>query len=764
MSRADLVAKLKANGHDVDKMMVPAAAPTTAPPAPVTPTTHTPLAQSQSVGDLIMQTPEAINDLVRGMARGVTGGRINDWAARLSPGDYQTNLAAQEAADTASKRSGFAGLSEFGGAAIPSILIGAGAGSALEAASPTIARSLPAVAPYMERTVNAMKTAGLSLGEANATASGVIPWIKNALINAGIRSSAGASTNALAAQLTAPNDVGTATLVGGALPFAGAFTKVPAFVVSKIVDRVKSFNGTIPAGKIIRDALAEQFQPALDALRNAPNDGRTAVQVLMDAGVPDVPAFAALTKLTMKASPSTAFKTITDAQEATHRQVLSTLSGGTTQTETRAATEAAREGVNRTTTPMRNDVLSLTQEGNQIPVLEAEAATHRTAAEQAVEDVRRLHTATEKASALGTPRGAALANVGENAQETAAAYSRAYGRDAKAAEAAAQAIRDKGLSPLKPDALIDDINNTLKDPTFAGDAPLEAALKSVANSVRKWTDNGMGTIDGNALYGIRKFAVSDAIRTAMPGASESAVQGAMVRALVPINKAIDRAIEAASGNTGAWSKYLSTHTELMHGVEQQQLAAIAQDLYRAGNKKAFVDLIQGNNTKAVEDVFGPGKHDIAVEMGAMYPDLKRVADQIARDLKISANAEEGTTAARNVINDRTQGITNWPRVGKGLRVSGSAQDLFDAALSRNTQKVLYDALQSGQGAAAVLDKLSAAERAKLTGLFGGRTGILKYLDSVFTGVSGGTAASAQTPAKRKPRNAMSTPNQNAMAR
>ena len=765
------------------------------------------MAEPQTVGDLVTQIPGAVNQLVRNMASGATGGRVNKWAAQLSAltgsGDYETNLASQNAMDEPSRRSGAAGAGEFIGAAAPAMIIARRGGLAMEAAAPVIGRVAPAVAPYLERAANAVKTAGFSLGEAAPTAPGIIAGTKNALINAGIRTGAGAGVNALAAEATAPNDVGTAAAVGGALPVVGIAARPIFALTGKAMDRIKSFGGERPAAQIIRDTLAEHFDPALAALRAAPNDGRTAVQVLADAGVPDVPAFAALANLTQKASPSTAFKALTDAQQKAQEQILTTLSGGATQTEARTAADAARAGVNRVTTPMREDVLGLTQEGNQIPLLEAEAAARRTAAEQAVEDVRRLHKATELATEqtrgiqagetvgaaprityppaspvdlnVQAQRGTTLAGVGEAAQDTAAAQSLARGRDARAAEAAAQAIRDKGLSPLKPDALVGDIENTLKDPTFAGDAPLEAALRSVASSVKKWTDNGMGTIDGNALYGIRKFAVSDAIRAAMPNAPESAVQGAMVRALVPINKAIDRAIEAASGNTGKWSNYLSKHTELMHGVEQQQLASMAQDLYSSGTPdglKAFVKLVNGGNTDAVESVFGPGKFDIAEEMGAQYPALKKVADQVARDLKISVNATKGETAARNIVNDRTRGITQWPRIGKGLRASGSAQDLFDAALSRNTQKTLYSALQSGQSAAALLDKLSAAERAKLTGVFGGRTGLLRYLNDAFAGVSGATtAAASKTPEKREPlrlgittQNAMSPPNQNAMAR
>jgi len=757
------------------------------PIAPVAapPTTGTPLAQSQTVGDLVTQIPGAVNDIVRGMARGLTGGRVNELAARMSPGDYETNLAAQNAMDAESRRSGAAGASEFVGATIPAMFVGGAAAKGLEMAAPTIARYVPAVAPYLERATNAVRTAGFSLGEAAPTAPGVVAGAKNALINAGTRVGAGAGVNTLAATATAPEDIGSAAIVGGALPVVGIVARPIADLTGKAIDRIKSFGGDRPAALIVRDTLAEHFQPALVALRSAPDDGRTAVQVLADAGI-DAPAFAALGNLTEKASPSTAFRALTDAQEATQKQILTTLSGGATQTEARTAAEAARTGVNRVTTPMREDVLDLTRQGNQIPMLEAEAATLRSAAEQAVEDVRRLNKATELATeqtrgiqagetigaaprityppaspvdlGVQAQRGATLARVGEDAQETAAAYSRAYGRDARAAEAAAQDIRDKGLSPLKPNALVRDIENTLKDPTFAGDAPLEAALRSVANSVKKWTDSGMGTIDGNALYGIRKFAVSDAIRAAMPGAPESAVKGAMVRALVPVNKAIDRAIEAASGNTGKWSNYLATYTKLMQGVEQQQFAAEAQNLYRT-NKQAFVDLVQGNNPDAVEAVFGPGKFDIAAEMGPQYPALKKVADQVARDLGIKTSAVQGTTAARNVINERTRGVTNWPRIGKGLRTTGSAQDLFDAALSRNTQKKLFSSLQSGQSAAALLDKLSAAERAKLTGIFGGRMGTLRYLNSVFTGVSGGTSATMA----KTPKNAMAPENQNAMA-
>lgn len=753
----------------------------------------TPLAQSQTVGDLVTQIPGAVNDIVRGMARGASGDRINELAARVLPGDYETNLAAQNAMDEPSRRSGAAGASEFIGSALPAFLVAGGAGKLLEKASPTIARALPSVAPYLERATNAVKTAGFSLGEAAPTAPGVVAGVKNALINAGTRVGAGAGVNALAAQATAPNDVGAAALVGGALPAIGVVARPIFALAGKAMDRIKSFGGERPAAQIVRDTLAEHLQPALAALRAAPDDGRTAVQVLADAGI-DAPAFAALGNLTEKASPSTAFKALTDAQARAQEQILTMLSGGANQAGAQTAINQTKAAVNAATTPLRESALGEANRGRQIPQLEAAAAQGEAAASGLVGDVRRLNTASElaaeqrrgiqagetvnaaPASPNATPvdlgvraeRGANLAEVGNVAAQRAANWSLALGSAARDSRAAAQALRDAGVNPIDTTVLTNRLNNILRDPRLAAQGDIEVAVPHIVQKIDQWVNEGGGVIDANALDAIRKFGVTDALRKAMPNADAQALKAATVSVLSKINPLIDNAIEQAGGK--GWRAYLATHSKGMHIVNQQRMAAAAQDLYRT-NKPAFVDLVRGNDKAAVEDVFGSGKFDIAKEMGDQYPALKKVADQVARDLGIKVSAAEGTTAARNIVNERTRGITQWPRIGKGLRASGSAQDLFDAALSRNTQKTLYNALQSGQRAAAVLDKLSAAERAKLTGVFGGRTGLLRYLDDAFAGVSGGTTAGlSKTPEKREPlrlgittQNAMSPPNQNAMA-
>lgn len=785
MTQTDLVAKLKVNGHDVDSLLKPIA-PVAGAAAP-----GTPLAPSQTVGDLVAQIPSATGSMLRSMARGLSGGQLNpqisEVSARLSPGDYKANVAAQNAADEASRRSGAAGAGEFFGSAAPAMVIGPLAGMALEApvVGGTLARAFPAVAPYVARTANAMRTAGLSLGEAAPTAPGVIPWVKNALINAGTRVGAGAGVNALAAEATAPNDVGTAAVVGGVLPAVGVIARPISKLVGGIIDRVKSFSGAIPAGKIVRDTLAEHFDPALAALRAAPNDGRTAVQVLADAGVPDVPAFAALANLTQKASPSTAFKALTNAQQKAQEQILSTLSGGTNQTAAQTAVNETRAAVNAGTTPLREAALGEANRGRQIPQLEAAAARGEAAASGLVGDVRRLNTASElateqrrgiqagetinaaPASPNATPvdlgvraeRGANLAEVGNVAAQRAANWSLALGSAARDSRAAADVLRSQGIQPLDTTALTGKLQGILRDPRLAANGDVETVVPSLVNKINQWTTEGGGVIDANALDAIRKFGVTDALRKAMPGADERAIKAAAVSVLSKINPLIDDAIEQAGGK--GWREYLATHSKGMNIVNQQRMAATAQDLYRT-DKPAFVELIHGNNKAAVQDIFGPGKYDIATQMGDQYPALKKVADQTARDLGIEASAVKGATAARNIINDRTGGFTSLPRIGKGLRASSSAQDMFDAALSRNTQKTLFSALQSGQSAAALLDKLSAAERSKLTGIFGGRTGTLRYLNSVFTGTSGATtAAASRTP--EKPKNAMSPPNQNAMA-
>ena len=719
----------------------------------------------KTVGDLVTEIPQAAGNAALSALSGATGGRTNAMISALMPGDTAANRAELEAmqgspAMEAAKFAGAGGVALFTGG-----LLARG----LARGAPMITSRFPAAAPAVERLTNAFRSGGFSLGP-NAGKGFV-----NALANVPIRAAGGAVPAWLAAYATAPGEEGNAALIGAALPLAGA----PAGalikkVYSGVVGRIQATEGTIPAAQIIRTALAEEFEPAMRALRAAPNDGRTAAQVLADAGV-DTPAFIGIAGVADNASPSIAYDRLWKAQTDMHDQILASLSGGANQTAARASAEETAGLVNEVTTPMRQAELAAANAGAAKAPLEANAARMDDAAAANVADVRRLVPLADRTAAKAdqladirnsvggvTPgvaenRAVDQALQASNLADAAADRSLTFGSARNLSQYQADSLAAHGLRPLDTSSLVGHIDRLLKNPSIAGDNVGASVINKVRNDIAKWTAENGGTISADALYAIRKNSVAQEVERLMAGQDPNAVRRNAARLTASIQPQIDDAIEAAGGT--AWRKYLSTHAAGMKNVERQEMAAVAQDLYRK-DPQGFVDLVNGNNAEAVEKIFGSGRYSLADEMGAdQYAQLKRVADEVARDLGIKADMGRKTEKGLSVMRQTIDAPTQFPRVARAVRATNDLSQLLNAATTAETKKKLFDALQSGQSAAQLVDKLTAFELRQLNGVGGWKTVWDKARGGVGLGFSGGVSSSLAA----KPYNAMAPENQNAMA-
>jgi hypothetical protein len=721
--------------------------------------------RTKTVGDLVTEIPEALGNVSLSALSGATGGRSNAMISALTPGDTAANRAQLEATQSrpameAAKFAGAGGVNVFAG----NLLARGAAGLA-----PSLISRLPAAAPYVNRMTSALGSGGFSLGP-NAGKG-----FANALINAPIRALGGAIPAGLSAFATAPGEEGNAALVGAGLPLVGAPAgALISKVYSNIKGRVQATEGTIPAAQIIRAALAEEFEPAMRALRAAPNDGRTATQVLQDAGIP-APAFMGIANVADNASPSVAYDRLFQAQRDTQEQILASLSGGTNQTAARAAADETKDLVNEITTPMRQTELAAANAGAAKAPLEAEAARMNAAAAASVDDVRRLVPLSERTAAKADQLADIRNSVGgvepgvaenravdqalqaSNLADAAADRSLSFGGARNLSQYQADSLAAYGLRPLDTSSLVGQIDRLLKNPSIAGDAVGAGVINKVRNDIAKWTAENGGTISADALYGIRKNAVSQEVARLMSGQDPNAVRRNAARLTASIQPQIDNAIEAAGGVK--WREYLATHAAGMKNVERQQMAAVAQDLYRK-NPEEFVALIRGNNDEAVEKIFGSGRYDLAKEMGAdQYAQLKRVADEVARDLGIAADMGRKTEKGLSVMRATIDAPTQFPRVARAVRATNDLSQLLNAATTAETKKKLFDALQSGQSAAQLVDRLTALELKRLNGVGGWKNIWNKASGSVGLGFSGGVSAGVNRPAY----NFMAPENQNAMA-
>jgi hypothetical protein len=344
-----------------------------------------------------------------------------------------------------------------------------------------------------------------------------------------------------------------------------------------------------------------------------------------------------------------------------------------------------------------------------------------------------------------------------NLADAAADRSLSFGGARNLSQYQADSLAAYGLRPLDTSSLVGQIDRLLKNPSIAGDDVGASVINKVRNDIAKWTSENGGTISADALYGIRKNAVSQEVARLMSGQDPNAVRRNAARLTASIQPQIDDAIEAAGGVK--WREYLATHAAGMKNVERQQMAAVAQDLYRK-NPEEFVALIRGNNDEAVEKIFGSGRYDLAKEMGAdQYAQLKRVADEVARDLGIAADMGRKTEKGLSVMRATIDAPTQFPRVARAVRATNDLSQLLNAATTAETKKKLFDALQSGQSAAQLADRLTALELKRLNGVGGWKNIWNKASGSVGLGFSGGVSAGVNRPAY----NFMAPENQNAMA-
>lgn len=719
----------------------------------------------KTVGDLVTEIPAASGNAALSMLSGATGGRSNAMIAALTPGDTAANRAELEAAQSRPAME----AAKFAGAGGVAIATGGLLKRGAQLAAPAIAARFPSAAPVVERLSNSFGSGGFSLGPNAGTGIG------NALVNVPIRVAGGAAPNALAAYLTAPGEEGNAAMVGAALPLIG----VPAGAIigkiyNAVVGRVQAAKGTIPAAEIIKASLAENFEPAMRALRAAPNDGRTAAQVLSDAGL-NTPAFMGIAGVADNASPSIAYDRLWQAQTDMHNQILASLSGGTSQTAARTAANETKGLVNEITTPLRETELAAANAGAAKAPLEAEAARLNAAAAASVADVRRLVPLADRTAAKADQLADIRNSVGgvepgvaenravdqalqaSNLADAAADRSLVLGSARNLNQYQADSLAAHGLRPLDTSSLVGHIDRLLKNPSLTGDEIGKGVINKVRNDIAEAVAANNGTISAEALYGIRKNSVAQEVARLMSGQNPNAVRENAARLTASIQPQIDDAIEAAGGK--GWREYLATHAAGMKNVERQKMAAVAQDLYRK-DPQGFVDLVNGNNPAAVEDVFGTNRYDLAQEMGAdQYAQLKRVADEVARDLGIKADTGRKTEKALSVMREKIEAPTQFPRVAKAVRVTNDLNLLLNAATTRETKKKLFDALQSGQSAAQLMDKLTAHELRRLNGVGGWKNIWNKAKGDVALGVSGGVSSSLAA----KPYNAMAPENQNAMA-
>lgn len=577
-----------------------------------------------------------------------------------------------------------------------------------------------AVAPALKVAPSVVKAATTALETGGFKAPNVLAKV------------AGGGTVGAGGAVLTDQDVGLSTLIGGALPVvapaAGKF-------ILDIFDKVTGSAGAARAADMMRQALGDKWQQALQVLKSAP-DNLTATQALQEAGI-EAPIFASMGRDIEKGLAAPELMPLFEQQAQARTNVLAAQAGGPTQTAALVSQDAAKANLNALTGPMRQEALDTANIGGRyIPNLQAQAGRLEGQAATDVETVRRMEGLAPRARVEGQnfkpvpgmPRVTGpmirLEQVAKDQSERSAAESLVAGKAARDANQIASNIAEAGLNPIDTNALTSRLVRVQNDPQYAGNDKVNQSVRAIMSDVSDWATKNGGVIDAEALYGIRKNTVSDTIDRLMAGSDPSSKRKAAAAVMAKINPLIDDAIEAAGGK--GWRDYLNAYSTGMKDVERRQLSAKAMQMLK-DSPNEFVKLVRGDNPDAIENIFGPGSYDIVKEMGAQMgpsrlPGLQKVAGELERGARIDELATVGRERAVEILKE-TRGIPSrvlsfLTRSNPKLNAASSFADaLLEIRLAPKTQAALVDGFKSGKSAAELLAIVPTKDRLAASKLF-----------------------------------------------
>jgi len=313
MSKADLTAKLKANGYDVSKLEAPTVAASEIP---------APRKERGFFGTIGAPIQAASEGIISGGGNVMFGGQRLlgmglEKVGATSAGQFLQEDAARRLAESQGRVAPFkqefpvsTGAGELGAEVVGTLPVGGVIAAPL--------RAIPAAAPLAQ----AIRTGGFSKG------------------NIATRAAGGATLGGASAAILNPDEAATGAMIGGAIPVvAPVLNRLAQTGVSKLAD-IRQMPNQL-AAKIARDSLGtpEQVAAARTALQNAQSEGLdlTAQQALARSGLVAPTTQATMERAIKGAQPKGARPTadtrmsIETAQEAARKSTLNAVTPDLTE-------------------------------------------------------------------------------------------------------------------------------------------------------------------------------------------------------------------------------------------------------------------------------------------------------------------------------------------------------------------------------------------------------------------------------------------------
>lgn len=638
---------------------------------------------------------------------------------------------------------------------------------------------------------NSLRSGGFVTG---ATPTGVFGGISNVAT----RAAGGAVTGGTQAALVG-DDATTGAVAGAALPALGVpLAKGVGSALGNFFDAATGQLGKVRASGIMRDVLGPDFDKAIQILKNAPSNV-TPEQALVAGGIPPerIKGFIALGEWSAKRDPKAITDMLRTSQTAGRQALLDIVSGGTTEAERIGAQRAATGQLQQTTAALREKALGAAREitarmqslskkiGSESKTYEGltkEAESLTKASDdmfaRAAETAQKLKGKTGPVDV--SPEGTVEYSTGQDLKGSAAMISSAA-KNAKRRLDAAQkqlaALEQKGLKPLQVNNISASISKMLQSPKIGVSDANVKALNKVIQKLDEWSDPN-GIIDADALYEIRKSTITETISELLGGKVTAATEKARAASLLAqIKPLIDGAIIQAGG--ADWGKYLRAYSEGAREIERLQMAGEAANLFRT-NPTKYVDLVSGNDTKTVSDIFGGGVYDFESAMDPTIqltgrqkkprppagPDrrvaMREVAEQLKVDEKIAAQAARGYDRLQEAfrsVEPRPLGLPSL--LSRTATVANVALDALEKRFGKDTIDTLITSMREGKGVVEAVSVLPANERNAVIRFLSG-TMELKTPTAKAAAAAAGSAATKGAATAAAPPNAMNQDNRNAM--
>lgn len=743
MSKADLTAKLQSNGYDISKLSAPASEPTasvTVEGAPAQESNFFPRSMEE-VKSQLRQDPliQAGAGLYKGF-KDVTDTGVKlaasaiDYVLPKQPSEMTRREKINTLADIQDKQyeatygeSMIAPSTRIVGNALATYPIGGAIAKPIQ----MLGEAVPAIARFTAPIAQSIASGGFRTGLPKPTT------LSQKAVERGVQAVGGATLGGASAAAVNPDDLETGATIGAVVPTVAApVVKGLAKVAGKGYDLATGQLPKVQAAKLAREMAGDQINAIRAANGAAPLD-ITAAQATYNI---DNDVWQAFNDVLQGKDKKAVFSTLKTKQAQDQFDILANLAGGANQAEAAASRQASKNALNQVTTPMREENMLAANVGGDVMVpLQQEANAARQAAAAKTADVRRFAgqqvitptnvtpgliqdtTVIPGAQARAiNPSEANLATdymlgklsgSADEAAGKAAAESLTQGEIARAAEANLADLTARGLSPLNINAVTGKLRGLANAVGTRADPVQVTLYNNLADQLDNITAKAGGIPKAEDLYQIRKTGINDAIESALASnkVDPSGQSARIAELLGQVRPLVDDAIEKAGGK--GWRDYLSTHAAGMRQIEQKELAAKVMQLYE-DSPAQFLKLIKGNDTKAIEDIFGPGNKDVVKMMGDQMSKLQKVAGEVERDvIDIPKRIAAGRRALEITEPSLSGKIPGF--VGYKTALAKKFVQVAEGKINQKTMDALVKGAENGKNMNDLLNTLPANERVKV---------------------------------------------------